>query len=893
MKPAYSMKTKDVLEYYKTSDSGLTNQEVEYRIEKYGKNVLPEKNKNTIVKVFFSQFNDPITFILIVAIVLSFIIGEIVDAWFIVFVIVSDAIFGTIQEWRASKNAEALKNVLSSESTVLRDNKEVVIKAEYLVPGDIVLLSSGDKVNADMRIISSHNLKSDESALTGESLPQVKDTKTLKEDTPLSNRKNMLYAGSTIVSGRAIAVVTETGSKSEFGLIASKVISEKDTMTPLAIRMEKFSRQIGIVFSALAIILTFILYYKNYATRDIFFLVVALSVSAIPEGLSVSMTLALSIASNRMSKKNILVKKLNSVESLGSCTVIASDKTGTLTVNEQTAKIIVLPNNSRIEIGGSGYNPIGYIKGGTKIEKENALDIAYLGCVNNEAHLDYIDNKWVGSGDSVDIAFLSLAGKFDLSYDKERESVCGMIPYESEQGYSAVFYKDGKNICNTVKGSTEKVLSFCDTMLIDNKKVKLDKKLIIKLNNELASEGYRVIALADGVKKSFVNKETYDSKDIDKLTFVGLVGFIDPIREEALYAIKKSKEAGIRTIMITGDHPLTATKIAYDLELINTKDEVTTGEEVLNYYKQGNLVFDEFVKSKTIFTRVTPVDKYHIVESLKRQGEFVAVTGDGVNDALAMKCANIGVAIGSGTEVAKETGSMIITDDNFSSIVNGIEEGRIAYNNIRKVIYMLLSCAFAEVLFFLLAIIFDYDPPLLAVQLLWLNLVTDGIQDVAVAYEKGHGYEMKSKPRSPKESIFNKLFIEELLLSGLYIGVVVFGLWVYLIDELGMDVILARSYVLLLMVFLQNVHVFNCRSEVESIFKLRLKDNYFLIVSIASVLLIQFVVSEVDFLSNIISAKSLPISHVLILFVLSLPIILLMELFKLYKKKKGGLKYGD
>ena len=887
-KPAYNMTIEEALDYYKTSNEGLKFSEASKRLDKYGKNVLPTKEKNTLIGVFLSQFDNPITYILIVAIILSFIIGEYVDAWFIVFVIVSDAIFGTIQEWRANKNAEALKQMLSVESTVLRDNKEIVIKAENLVPGDIVLLTSGDKVSADMRIISAHNLKCDESTLTGESVQEVKDSKAISGVVPLANRKNMLYAGTMITSGRAIAVVCATADKTEFGLIASKVISGKETMTPLQVRMEKFSKQVGIIFAVLAIILTFILYFKGYAAREIFFLVVALSVSAIPEGLSVSMTLALSIASNRMAKKNVLVKKLNGVESLGSCTVIASDKTGTLTVNEQTAKVIMFPNGETIEVGGSGYNPVGYIKINNKDLKNSAKHLSYLGAINTEAHLDLINDKWVGTGDSIDIAFLSLAGKFEIDYYKERGGVVGVIPYESEVQYSAAFYKDGKDIYTTVKGSTEKVLKFCDSMIINNEKVKIDKERIIKLNNDLASSGYRVIAIASGEVKDFKDKELYTSKDIPSLCFDGLVGFIDPIREEAKDALKHSKMAGIKTIMITGDHPLTATKIAFDLGLIKDENEVATSEEVDRMFKEGEATFDEFVNSKKVFTRVTPIEKFNIVESLKRSGEFVAVTGDGVNDALAMKAANIGVAIGSGTEVAKETGTMIITDDNFSSIVKGIEEGRIAYNNIRKVIYMLLSCAVAEVLFFLFAIIFNYEPPLLAVQLLWLNLVTDGIQDIAVAFERGHGYEMKSKPRDPKESIFNPLFIKETLLSGLYMGLVVFGLWVYLIDQAKMDVTLARSYVLLLMVFLQNVHVFNCRSEIESIFKLKLKDNYFLIVSIVSVLLIQFTVSEIDFLSKIISARSLPIAHIIIMFLLALPIILLMELFKFHQKKKGN-----
>lgn len=878
------------LKILNTTEKGLTTKEANVRIKKFGKNVLPQKKKDSIFKLFFMQLNSPMTFILIIAVILSLSIGETVDAFFIIFVILIDCILGTVQEWRASKSADALKKLIQVENQVLRDGKEIVKKAELLVPGDIVLLTSGDKVSADMRIISAHNLKIDESTLTGESIAQTKHSNILAAKIPLAGRKNMAFAGTTVTSGRAVCVVTETGSNTEFGLIASKVIEEKDTSSPLTIRMEKFSKQLALIFSVIAVILTMVLYYKGFAPKEIFFSVVALSVSAIPEGLTVSMTLALSVASSRMAKRNVLVKKLNSVESLGSCTIIASDKTGTLTVNEQTAKIVVLSNGKSVMVDGSGYAPIGKVETTDVQYIEELKRLSTLGALNNEAHLDIIEGKWVGTGDSIDIAFLSLSGKLDINYNQERTKVHGSIPYESEQKYSAVFYENEKNYYCTVKGSVEKVLGFCKDINIFNEKEELTKESILELNNKLASEGYRVIALAYGKKRDFQEKEIYDSKDIPSLTFAGLVGFIDPIRKEAKGALKKAAKAGIKTIMITGDHPLTSRKIAYDLNLISNDDEVTDGSELEEMYKKGPFEFDTFVKSKTIFSRVTPTDKYHIVESLKRQGEFVAVTGDGVNDALAMKAANIGVAIGSGTEVAKETGSMIITDDDFSSIVSGIEEGRIAYNNVRNVIYLLLSCAVAEVLFFMLAIILNYPIPLLAIQLLWLNLVTDGIQDCALAFEKGHGTEMSMKPRNPKESVFDPLLLKELAVSGIYIGLLVFGLWIYLIDYLNFEVSYARSYILLLMVFVQNVHAFNCRSERESIFKLRIKDNYFLIISVILVLILQFIVTEVEFLSNIIGAHAIPVEHVVLIFLAALPILVIMEIFKYFVRRKEGKK---
>ena len=874
LKKWHSTEKEEVLEILKSSELGLDEKEVKLRQEKYGKNELPKGKTPSLLKIFIEQLLDPIVLLLVVAMIFSILIKENTDAIAIAFIILVDLILGTFQEWKANKNVEALKKLIEIRTKIIRSGKEIEVYSSDIVPGDIVLLSSGDKISADLRLIEVNNLTIDESVLTGESTSVSKISSAINKDVILAERKNMAYAGTSVLSGRGVGIVTATGLNTELGEIAQKVNTTKDTKSPLTIRMEKFSKQITFLVVAIAIIITVVLYSKGTSGSEIFLSVIALSVSAMPEGLPLALTMALTIGSNRMSKNNVIVKKLNSVESLGSCTVIATDKTGTLTVNEQTAKKIVLPDNSIFDIEGTGYNDKGKIIPLENANIEDAKYISKLGVLNNEASLKKVKDGYEYFGDSIDIAFLALGQKSQINIDDIE--ITNRINYESENKYSAVFYKEnGNNYC-TVKGSLEKVLEFCTTMKVNNKNKKLDIEKIKKQHEDLASSGYRVIALASGKTKS---------EKPEHLTFEGLVAFIDPVREEVTKSISDCKKAGIKVIMITGDHPLTAYSIAKDLGLVENYDEVTSGKELDEYFQKGKKEFDKFVKSKKIFTRVTPLNKLEIVESFKRQGEFVAVTGDGVNDAPAIKSANIGIAMGSGTDVAKETSSMIILDDNFNSIVLGIKEGRNAYSNIRKVSYMLLSCGVAEVFFFLLAIILDMPMPLVAIQLLWLNIVTDGLQDFALSFEKSEENIMKESPRNPKETLFNKELFSEVLISGLSIGIIVFIVWTYLINKLDMPVNIARGYIVTLMVFIQNMHVLNCRSEKSSILKVPIKSNPLIIFSIVSAIFLQVLFSEVPFLSKFLQTTSIPITHMLILFAISTTIIFIMEIYKCLKRK--------
>lgn len=863
---------KELLKKLNTSASGLKVSEAGKRINKYGLNELPEEKQKSLFSIFLSSFNDPIIYVLLVAAILSFAVKETLDACAILFIILVDAIVSTIQEYNANKNSLALKNLIKLHTKVIRGNKYYEIESKYIVPGDIIVIEPGTKMSADVRILESKNLVVDESILTGESIGVEKSASETKSN--VKQKKNILYSGTSVITGYGIGVAEYTGLNTELGKIAQKVTTSEDEKSPLTIRMEKFSKQITLIIIIVSIIIGLVLVLKGNKLFDIFISVIALSVSAMPEGLPLAITMALTIGSNKMGKKNVIVKKLNCVESLGSCTVIASDKTGTLTVNEQTAKRILLFDGSEYEVTGSGYEINGEIRPLNNSKISEAKRIAKLGFINNEAVFEKdINGEYKKLGDSIDIAFKVLAQKSGSIVNED--IIIDKIPYESENKYSAVFYKEKSEVRCTAKGSVEVIIDFCKNIK------KEEKEKIMNQNEYLASRGYRVIALCDGVIKE---NSKYTEEDIKNLDFIGLVGFIDPVRKEAKESVKKCKMAGIKVLMITGDHALTALEVAKELRIADSREEVATSEELENLIN-NNEDFDNYIKNKTVFARVTPLQKLKIVESLKRQGEFVAVTGDGVNDAPAIKAANIGIAMGSGTDVAKETAKMIIIDDNFSSIVNGIEEGRNAYANIRKISLFLLSCGLAEVLFFILAIIFNMPIPLVAIQLLWLNLVTDGLQDMALSFEREPDTIMKEKPRNPKEGLFDKSLVTSLLISGLYMGIVVFGIWVFMIKVLNIDILVARGYILLLMVFMQNFHVFNCRSERKSVFENKLKNNKILAFSIISSLLLQIIVMEIDPLANLLQTTSIPYLHMLILILLACPIIFVMELYKYLRNK--------
>ncbi len=858
----YNQSIEEVEKDLKTSHHGLKTDEILKRSQKYGKNILPKKEKDSIFKIFFNEFKDPMIVLLLCAIVISFIAGEVVDGFVIIFIVLVDAIVGTVQENKANHSIESLAKLVTSKVRVIRDDKVIEIPTLELTVGDYAMLESGDKISADMRIVEADNFMVDESILTGESIQVHKMSDILKkENVMIAEQSNMVFSGTTVVKGRAKAIVVRIGIHTEVGKIADSLNHSSNEKSPLTIRVEKLSKQISVLILVIAIFITVLLIIKNVPYHEIFLSVIALAISAMPEGLPLALTMALTIASNKMAKKNVIVRKLKSAESLGSCTVIASDKTGTLTVNEQTAKKILLPNGNIYDVDSQFSE--GY---------EYAKEIALLGAINNEAEISF--DHYVG--DSIDVAFQVLGKKFDIQIDCIQK--IEMIPYESENQYSALFYeKDGEVYC-TVKGSLEVVQSFCKDIHFD---------LLKQQNESLAEDGYRVLALANG---KIEKKEMYDCHDIQDLTFMGMVGFIDPIRPEVISSLEDCRTAGIQVLMITGDHPLTAFSIAKELGIVSSYEEVADGAMIDQELENGEFSFDQFVCQKRVFARVTPIQKLKIVESLKRLGAFVAVTGDGVNDAPALKAANIGIAMGSGTDIARETADMIILDDNFKSIVTGIKEGRVAYANIRKIILFLISCGVSEVIFFYLSILMDLPMPLVAIQLLWINMVTDGIQDFALSFEKAESGILKEPPRSPKESIFNKDLIREIMMSGIIIGLIVFVVWYVLLNGFSMEVSVARGYIIALMVFIQNVHVFNCRSESRSIFQVPLRNNWLIVIGVILSLLLQVIVMEVPILSRFLQTVSIPLLHLLYLFLISLIVIVIMEVYK--KIMKGLVLHG-
>lgn len=895
--PWHSFEMESVFSELKSSFQGIDAAGAEKRLGFYGANRMPEGRKITIWQIIVHQLINPLIFILIAAAAASLIIGEGKDAIFILLVIIINSVIGATQEYNAEKSASSLQKLLRIKAKVRRSGTEQEIDSELVVPGDIILLESGMKVPADMRLFETYNLEIDESFLTGESVASRKQAGILGENTAVPERTNMAFAGSTVMMGRGKGIAVGTGASTQVGLIALNVSEGKSAKPPLILRMEKFISQITIMIVALCILVAFLLRLQGMDAATIFFFVVAMAVSAIPEGLPVALTVALSIATKRMARRNVIVRRLNSVESLGSCTVIASDKTGTLTVNEQTAKKIILPDGTVYSISGEGYNGDGEVTerdhSGPKIilNEDHPLKIlTRIAMLANEGSLNRENDEWTHHGDAMDIALLGMTYKLGINPSEFRKGnpVKARIPYESEKKFSAAFCEKNGEIYIGAKGAAETIIRFCNKMSSGGTTVEINREALIKQADKMAEEGYRVLAFASGEYPDFTMKDQFDEDDIPPLTFHGLVCFIDPLRPEARDSVEKCRKAGIKVIMITGDHPATAGTIARDLGIMEQGKAVVTGQMLSEAGSHDSPAYEQLVVSASVFARVTPVQKLEIVDVLIREGEFVAVTGDGVNDAPALRRANIGVAMGSGTDVAKDVGSMIVTDDNFSSIVAGVEEGRFAYDNVRKVIYLLISTGAAEIIFFILSIIAGLPLPLLAVQLLWLNLVTNGIQDVALAFEGGEPGTMAKRPRKPSESIFNRQMTSQTVAASITMGIIVFGFWYWLNNFTESTDAQSRNLVLLLMVFLQNFHVFNCRSEIISAFRVPFRRNTILVLGVLAAQGIHILSMQLPFMQNLLRIQPVSFKEWTYVLMLAIPMILIMEVFKYFVGKKQG-----
>jgi magnesium-transporting ATPase (P-type) len=880
--------TSEILAALRSSPNGLPHAEAAARLQQYGRNALPAAEPPGIALVFLHQFVSPLIYVLVAAALFSLVIREWSDAGFICAVLLLNAVIGTVQEYSAQRAATALQQLVTTCSRVLREGDTYERNAEELVPGDIVLLESGERVPADMRLLTSQDLEVDESLLTGESVAVFKSAEgLLPADSQLGDRVNMIFAGTLISRGRARGIVTGTALNTELGHIASAVLGKPLAKAPLLVRMERFTHRVAIFIAVAALLMAVVAFGRGMPLNEIFLLAVALAVSAIPEGLPVALTVALAIGMQRMARRHVIIRRLLAVEALGSCTVIATDKTGTLTVNQLTARRLVFPGQEPWEITGESLEPEGSFltaHGALQPHEEALLTwLCHAAVLANEGSLAQRDHSWVSHGDAVDVALLVMAHKAGVTQAETVNTLpeIATIPFESERLFSASLNEqDGKQV-TFAKGALERLLPMCSTMATPYGEVALARTVIEDQALALAAKGYRVMAIAAGSIRLGPG-EVFSEEHLGGLTFLGLVGLIDPLRPEAKAAVAACRAAGIRVAMLTGDHPATAFSIARELELVSSSTEVISGTDLRQV--QETVEQDRLIEQARVFARVEPQQKLEIVQSLQRSGHFVAVSGDGANDAPALRAAQVGVAMGrSGTDVARETADLIITDDNFASIVAGVEEGRIAYANVRKVIFLLISTGAAELVLFTLALLTALPLPLLAVQLLWLNLVTNGIQDVALAFEPGEGGELRRRPRPPRESIFNRLMIERVILSALVIGSVAFVLFQSLLER-GYALDEARNATLMLMVLFENIHVFNSRSESLSTFRHNPLRNPLLLFGTLAAQLIHIAAMYTPWISDVLHIQPISPQHWLELLGFALSILLVMELHKAIRR---------
>ena len=840
--------------------SGLSTKEAERRIEQFGLNELQHKEKTSVMKIFLSQFNDFIVWVLIAATIISGIIGDKADALTILIIVIINAILGFVQEFRTEKSLEALKELAASTCKVLRDSSIKIINSIYLTIGDIVILEAGDRIPADGDFVESSGLVIDESLLTGESVGVNKE----------SHSKNSTgFMGTTIVKGKGILKVNSIGMKTEMGKIAHLLQNIEEEKSPLNQRLDSLGKVLVVICLVICAIVTVMGIIRGNDITEMFLLGVSLAVAAIPEGLAAIVTVALALGVSRMLKRNALVRKLPAVETLGCTSVICSDKTGTLTQNKMTVKEVYL--NGKI----------------TDIEKDNLTDYTKLmKCLVycNDCNYDFTKKKMSETlhGDPTELALINMFFKDVPKLEEYISKVHRVydIPFDSTRKMmSVIMNENGKETCY-VKGAPERLLDRCNYIL-ENNKIKpftyQKKKQVMDFISAMSSRALRCLAAA--YKEENLSK---NSKLEENLIFIGVTGSIDPPRKEAGEAVLKCKLAGIKPIMITGDHQNTALAIAKSLNICNNDSQVMTGEQIENI---DDKELEEKVNKIRVFARVSPSHKLRIVRAFKKNKNVVAMTGDGVNDAPAIKEADIGIAMGiSGTDVTKEASSMILMDDDFSTIVAAVEEGRIIYDNIRKFIRYLLSCNLGEVLTMFLATVFYLPNPLSPIQILLVNLATDGLPAIALGVDPADSDIMRQMPRAKNESIFARGLVEKIVVRGTLIGLCT--LLAFMVGRYyRMDLETCRTLALCTLVMSQLIHVFECRSERHSIFEIKLFTNMWLVGAVLVSIILICLVLYVPFLREIFHTVALNLKQWLIVLFFSGIIALINSVYLLVKSK--------
>lgn len=875
-------------------DEGIASQEVVERQKKYGLNQLAEKKGRSAIALFFDQFKDFMIWVLIGAALVSGFLKEWVDAFAIIGIVILNAILGFVQEFRAEKSLAALKKLSSPTSKVIRDGKHQVIPSSEIVPGDLVEMEAGDFVPADGRIVyATGNTATHEASLTGESTPVSKSSSRIdKEDTALADRSNMVYMGTSVVSGKTRALVTGTGMNTELGKIAGLIQEIEDNTTPLQNKLKEFGKIIIVIVFALVGLIFLIGYLRGEEVIGLFLTAVSLAVAAIPEGLPAVVTIALALGVQRMVKRNCIIRKLPSVETLGCTSVICSDKTGTLTKNEMTVQAVFQGGNF-FDISGIGYAPTGeFLKDGKKIAPKEQPGLTKLitgSVLCNGAQLIHEEGAFKIVGDPTEGALLTMAGKAGLT-KKDLEasySFIEEIPFDSERKQMTIIRQHNRKYIAFVKGAPDILLSNCTKSEENGQVLALDevkKQGILQANSELADRAMRVLAVA--YREFDALPESLDAPTIEKeLTFIGLVAMIDPPRPEVKLAMQNCRTAGIRSVMITGDHKNTAVAIARELGFYNPDSLAFTGEELDRMTPEE---FKKNVDKTAVYARVSPEHKLMIVKSWREKDHIVAMTGDGVNDAPAVKEADIGVAMGiTGTDVTKEVSEMVITDDNFASIVNAVEEGRGIYDNIRKFIHYLLSCNVGEILVMFVASLVRLPVPLLPIHILWVNLVTDGLPALALGVDPTDKKIMNRLPRNINESVLTRRMGGIIFMQGAFIAfcsLLAFSL-VYFVEKEGIE--RARTASFIVLACSQLFHSFNCRSSHESIFSLGFLSNVKLVYATLISFILQMAVVYVPFLQVIFKTQPLGLfDWVMVLIISSFPL-WAMELVKLYKRTAG------
>jgi Ca2+-transporting ATPase len=862
---------------------GLSDEEAKVRLEKYGMNKLKGKPKKSIISLFLSQLKDMLIYVLLAAAVITLVIGEIADSIIILLVIILNAAIGVIQEYKAEKAVEALQKMTTPRSVVRRGGVIKEINSEQVVPGDIIILDAGRFVSADLRLIESANLQIEESALTGESVPTQKKADSIFVDpkTPVGDKTNMAFLSTLVTYGRGEGVVVATAMETEIGMIAKILEDDNEEMTPLQKRLDELGRILGFLAIGICALIFVIALIQKRDLFEMFLTAISLAVAAIPEGLAAIVAIVLALGVTRMSKINAIVKKLPAVETLGSVNIICSDKTGTLTQNKMTV-VKQYTSGKLSEVSQTEVNQVA-----TPDEKE--LIRSFVLCS------DATYENGQGTGDPTEIALIILGDKFglgrvDVNTKHKRVSE---NPFDSDRKLMSTLNTEGDNYRVHTKGAIDNILKLSTSALVDGQVVPLTEQLradYLKITEDMSDSALRVLGVAYKDTTTIIAPEEME-KD---LIILGLVGMIDPPRLEVKDSITEAKRAGIRPVMITGDHKNTAVAIAKELGIADSIEQSLTGAEIDNLSDE---VFAANINNYRVFARVSPEHKVKIVRAFKAQGNIVSMTGDGVNDAPSLKFADIGVAMGiTGTDVAKGASDMILTDDNFTTIVHAIEEGRNIYNNIKKSVIFLLSCNLGEVIAIFISILLNWPVPLIATQILWVNLITDSLPAIALGIDPGDKDVMKQQPRNPKESFFARGAGLRAVIGGSLIGLFTliafyYGLWEHGY-VLGSGVVpeealpYARTMAFVVLAASQLFYSLSMRNSTKSIFKIGFFTNKILVAAIIVGILLQLVVISIPFLADAFGVRNLSLQDWGLVIGFSLIPLIANELIKFFRRMK-------